>query len=83
MKNAVVRTISKEKTTLLISYVITKSSPLNQLPYFSRDLHNYLAERLPSASVPNGVIVIDKFPLTPNGKINLNALPEVKDIKFA
>jgi acyl-coenzyme A synthetase/AMP-(fatty) acid ligase len=39
-------------------------------------LRRYLPEKLPEYMVPSMFIVIDAFPLTPNGKIDLRALPE-------
>ncbi|MDJ0756883.1 MAG: amino acid adenylation domain-containing protein [Ardenticatenaceae bacterium] len=41
----------------------------------SVDLRQYLHTRLPAAMVPNYLMPLDQFPLTPNGKINRRALP--------
>ncbi|MEC9374787.1 MAG: phosphopantetheine-binding protein, partial [Pseudomonadota bacterium] len=38
------------------------------------NIKTYLGKKLPSYMVPSFFSVIDKFPLTPNGKINRNAL---------
>ena len=40
------------------------------------DLAAYLAERLPGFMQPDGIAVIDAFPLNANGKIQLSALPD-------
>ncbi|MEO1622188.1 MAG: condensation domain-containing protein, partial [Cyanobacteria bacterium J06632_3] len=39
------------------------------------DLRSQLIQRLPDYMVPAGFIFLDKFPLTPNGKVNRLALP--------
>ncbi|MBT2526891.1 amino acid adenylation domain-containing protein, partial [Streptomyces sp. ISL-99] len=39
------------------------------------DLRAHLAATLPDYMVPAGIVVLDRWPLTPNGKINRTALP--------
>ncbi len=39
------------------------------------ELKNFLRSQLPDYMVPANIVILDAFPLTPNGKINRNALP--------
>ena len=39
------------------------------------DLKNHLNRRLPDIMIPSSFILLDSFPLTPNGKIDRSALP--------
>jgi amino acid adenylation domain-containing protein len=41
----------------------------------SRELREFLTTTLPMHLVPAAVVVLDAFPLTPNGKVDRNALP--------
>ncbi|HEX6716526.1 MAG TPA: amino acid adenylation domain-containing protein, partial [Pyrinomonadaceae bacterium] len=47
----------------------------NQPQVLSKKLRTYLEEVLPDYMVPSQFITIDTVPLTPNGKIDRNALP--------
>jgi amino acid adenylation domain-containing protein len=40
------------------------------------ELRNYLKDKLPEFMVPSVFVVMDKLPMTPNGKIDRKALPE-------
>ena len=55
----------------LVAYVT--STPPDSLS--DRELIAHVAASLPRQMVPSSVVVLDRFPLTPNGKIDRRALP--------
>jgi len=69
VKEAVVTLYKTESNQILIAYVTGMSTDL------STQLKNYLKSRLPDYMVPAQIIALDRFPLTPNGKVDRKALP--------
>ncbi|PSB59113.1 non-ribosomal peptide synthetase, partial [Chamaesiphon polymorphus] len=55
----------------LIAYVV----PKNPTTFISRELRQFLTQKLPSYSIPARFVVLAELPLTPNGKIDRRALP--------
>jgi len=55
----------------LVAYVIPNGQPVDLGP----ELRTYLKQTLPDYMVPSAFVMLDKFPLTPNGKIDRKALP--------
>ena len=55
----------------LVAYIIQEE---DQTPSASM-LRQYLKEKLPEYMVPSSFVMLEKFPLTPNGKIDRKALP--------
>ena len=56
------------------------------MPQFSNEvihseLRRFLNERLPDYMVPSVFIVLDRMPLTPNGKIYRQALPALNNVR--
>ncbi len=80
VKNAAMRILNKEKNVILMAYVTSSQIKPEQRACFSQELLEFLKERLPSPSVPNAIIIVEKFPLMPNGKVNLNLLPDIQDV---
>jgi amino acid adenylation domain-containing protein len=56
----------------LVAYVVPKINSEN----FISDLRHYLKDKLPDFMVPSVFVVMEKLPMTPNGKIDRKALPE-------
>ncbi|MEM8677443.1 MAG: amino acid adenylation domain-containing protein, partial [Cyanobacteria bacterium P01_G01_bin.67] len=54
----------------LIAYIISNSSSTSSDSTTSNKLRQFVAERLPDYMIPAAFIVLDKFPLIPNGKID-------------
>jgi amino acid adenylation domain-containing protein len=60
----------------LLTYVICPTET-GQTVETGQTLRRYLRQKLPEYMVPAAVMILPQFPLTPNGKIDLKALPEV------
>ncbi|MEM1203338.1 MAG: amino acid adenylation domain-containing protein [Acidobacteriota bacterium] len=55
----------------LVAYVLRDP----EHPADEGELRSYLRERLPAFMVPAALVILDVFPLTPNGKVDLRSLP--------
>jgi acyl-coenzyme A synthetase/AMP-(fatty) acid ligase/thioesterase domain-containing protein/acyl carrier protein len=69
---AVVPVAAPDGGTGLVGYVV----PDGRADLSAWEVRRALAAAVPSAMVPGSVIVLEKFPLTPRGKIDRQALPE-------
>ncbi|RCU52489.1 amino acid adenylation domain-containing protein [Corallincola holothuriorum] len=69
-------TVSEDgsQNSCLVGYVVPETAHLNEqdLP---RRLKSYLCDQLPAYMVPSAIVVMRDFPLTPNGKLDRNAMP--------
>ena len=63
----------KSGYTRLVAYVVLKNS---EEEIKSKEIRQQLIKIIPDYMVPAAFVVLDSMPLTPNGKINKNALPE-------
>ena len=55
----------------VVAYVVLRPGASRE----SRELRNYLAEKLPDFMIPSAFVFLDRLPQTPNGKIDRRALP--------
>ncbi len=46
-----------------------------------RELRQFASQRLPDYMIPSTFAVLDSFPLTPNGKVNRQALPTLEELQ--
>jgi thioesterase domain-containing protein/aryl carrier-like protein len=56
----------------LVAYVVGRDLSSNEL-------REQLVRTLPRTAIPSAICVLDAFPLTPNSKLDLNALPKPTD----
>jgi acyl-CoA synthetase (AMP-forming)/AMP-acid ligase II len=74
---AVARAVGeREAGRRLIAYVVPHNSSSDQhVDLDSDQLRAFLEEKLPDYMIPSAFVLLDKLPLTVNGKIDVNALP--------
>ncbi|OKH41541.1 hypothetical protein NIES2101_34185 [Calothrix sp. HK-06] len=68
--------------TRLIAYIVPKatSNEINQ-KISTRELRNYLTEKLPEYMIPSTFMTLAAFPLTATGKIDRRALPAPEQVR--
>ncbi|MCP4154161.1 MAG: non-ribosomal peptide synthetase, partial [bacterium] len=71
----------KANTNYLAAYYVQKNqksagTEKQQAPLSQSQLRDFLSEKLPEYMIPSYFVALEKFPLTPNGKIDIKALPE-------
>ncbi|MFF8936082.1 amino acid adenylation domain-containing protein [Streptomyces paradoxus] len=59
----------------LVAYVVADDPETAQDPGLSATIRKFAAQRLPEHMVPSAVVVLDRLPLTGNGKLDRKALP--------
>ncbi len=65
------------RETALIAYVV----PSQQSPFDAPALRAHLAEKLPQYMMPAAFVMLESLPLTPNRKLDRNALPAPDQIE--
>jgi len=63
----------------LIAYIVKEKNA----GFIDKQLQNYLEQRLPAYMRPSHFVRLEKFPLTPTGKVDHAALPEPGKVKPA
>ncbi|MEA5577739.1 amino acid adenylation domain-containing protein [Anabaena sp. UHCC 0451] len=61
----------KQDDKRLVAYFIPQSTDVSVL-----EIQNFLKSKLPDYMIPSAFVVLEEFPLTPNGKIDRHALPK-------
>jgi amino acid adenylation domain-containing protein len=62
----------------LVAYLVVEEEPGPT----TAELRSFLKEKLPDYMVPSAFVVLEAFPLTPNGKVDRKALPKPDVEKF-
>ncbi|MTJ10019.1 non-ribosomal peptide synthetase, partial [Anabaena sp. UHCC 0204] len=69
--NVVIVREDKPGNQHLVAYIVSKS----QQEINTIELRSFLQDKLPSYMLPTAFVVLDKLPLSPNGKVDRQALP--------
>ncbi len=56
----------------LVAYAVPRHSP----PPTASELRSFLKDKLPEYMLPSAFVLLEAFPVTPNGKVDRRALPE-------
>jgi amino acid adenylation domain-containing protein len=68
--------IDKHGDKFLAAYLVTEHLADNTSNTLSnRDLREFLQQRLPEYMIPSAFVMLDALPMTPNGKVDVRALP--------
>ena len=76
IKDAVVLARSVRGEKQLIAYVVREPARVDDAAADTKALRAYLGAHLPAYMVPSAFVVLDRMPLSPNGKLDRRALPE-------
>jgi acyl-CoA synthetase (AMP-forming)/AMP-acid ligase II/acyl carrier protein len=84
IENALLGYSENLKQTIIIAKEIHEQKVLvayymSNLDIDKSDLRLYLAKKIPEYAIPSFYVKLDKFPLTPNGKIDFKSLPDILD----
>jgi len=60
----------------LVAYVVCPAPEAVNEVLLAKELRSHLKQRLPDYMLPAAIMVLDRLPLTPHGKVDKRALPE-------
>ncbi len=61
----------------LVAYIVPAGAPVPSVS----ELRAHLKKKLPDYMIPNAFMILEKFPITSNGKVDRRALPEPENIR--
>jgi amino acid adenylation domain-containing protein/thioester reductase-like protein len=73
---AVAAKVTHDGRARLLAYVVAREG--HDRAALPEALRSSLADRLPDHMVPSAIVVLDALPLTPSGKVDVRALPDVR-----
>jgi aspartate racemase len=72
VRQAVVELVGTDASAKLVAYVVAT----DQSQFDTEDLRRFLSRKFPEAMVPSAYVMLEGLPVTPNGKIDRQGLPE-------
>ena len=76
---AVAKILEDAGDKTLVAYVVSKNFSLVNNSQLIQQLRQFLEARLPQQMIPSALMCLSALPLTPSGKIDRGALPEIED----
>ncbi|KAI9016191.1 L-aminoadipate-semialdehyde dehydrogenase [Hyaloraphidium curvatum] len=64
----------RDEEQVLVSYIVPQQHEADH-DALAREIRAFLSSKLPAYAVPTVFVVLKRMPLTPNGKVDKNALP--------
>jgi amino acid adenylation domain-containing protein len=73
--SVVTKVLDRHERDVLVAYYVSRQ-PL-EVP----ELREWLADRIPEETIPNVFVHLRRLPLTLNGKVNVQALPSLEEVR--
>ncbi|NEO73075.1 non-ribosomal peptide synthetase, partial [Moorena sp. SIO3H5] len=79
VKDAVVTVNQKQSGEKhLVAYLVPQESPTSPQTSLVADVRQFLKQQLPDYMIPSAFALLEELPLTPSGKVDRKALPELE-----